>query len=366
MKKRQLRKLIAKMMAEKSSTDKVSELYKAYNAYLKEKSLDDFDEKLAADKIDQFDLHQVFYKSPSKARRIWKWTIGTAAAMLMIFGLYYFSFDHSNQLDVGDISASSTNEAEIPKISIEAIAVLPNGEEILLNSEGFNVVENPKVMAGADLAEQFITLKTNRGGQLNFKLPDGSLVWLNSETTLIYPVAFGKSSRKVELYGEAYFEVNKEKVNDMPVSFIVDAGSQQINVLGTKFNVSNYQSEEIKTTTLVEGSVEVIGNMKSVRLTPNQQFVQGHDFSKVVQVNAQDYVGWKDGVLQLNRQDFPALARIIERNYNVKFDEKVLPKGFELNGELMTDVNIDELLRGLGAAMGVKFVRHGSIIRIEK
>lgn len=365
MDKKQLQDLMSKLKAEKSTGDSKTELNKAYNEYLKGKSFDNFDEGIASSKMDQFNLHHVFSRCPSRTRKIWKWGISAAAAVLITFGLVYYSWYKVNSVQSGQPFTASHVDIEIPKIRTEAVAILPNGEEIILNSEGFNTVQDDTAVNRTNLTEQYITLKTPRGGKLNFQLPDGSLVWLNSETTLTYPVSFGDKSRHVKLEGEAYFEVAKQKVKGRSVSFIVDAGFQKIKVLGTKFNVNNYTNEKIKATTLVEGAVEVSDGKNVSQLKPNQQFVQGSDGESVIQVNAQDYISWKEGILRLSRQDFPAVARMIERNYNVKFDHEKLPGGFELNGELMTNVNIDELLKGLGATMGIKFSRNGLLIQID-
>lgn len=365
MNKQELQDLLSKLADQNISADQKTALYQAYNDYLRSKSLEGYDDTIAQSKMKEFDLQQVFEQKKTPVHKIWRWAASIAAVGLVI-GFSYWAFQQSSGVGSVDDQQLVHQEIDVPKITNEAIAILPNGEEIVLNSEGFNtVLDDAAAVTKTNLTEQYITLKTPRGGKLNFQLPDGSLVWLNSETTLTYPVSFGDKSRHVELEGEAYFEVAKQKIKDRSVSFIVDAGFQKIKVLGTKFNVNNYINEEIKATTLVEGAVEVSDGKNVSELKPNQQFVQGRGGESVIQVNVQDYIGWKEGILRLSRQDFPAVARMIERNYNVKFDHEKLPRGFELNGELMTNVNIDELLKGLEATMGIKFSRNGSRIQIE-
>jgi hypothetical protein len=365
MDKKQLQDLQSKLESNEMQPEERRELYRRYNAYLKANALDDFDEDIAAAKMQEFDLNQVFAKKKNNIKKFWRWSAGVAAVGL-IFVLAYYTVGQRISPEGEDATSQAIVTTIAPSIRNEAIAILPNGKQLVLNRSGFNTLEQGYGSLGDQVPNQFITLKTPRGARLNFILPDGSQVWLNAETSLTYPLAFGKDSRQVSLVGEAFFEVVKQRVDNKQVPFIVDAGTQQVKVLGTKFNVNNYSNEAATATTLVEGSVEVKGKHGLSRLVPDQQFIQRNEQSKIVQVDVQDYVGWKDGLIKLDKQDFPAIARAIERNFDVKFEANEMPEGFALNGELLTNVNIDELLNGLGAAMQVKFTRKGKQISISK
>src|SRR3989339_1647327 len=147
---------------------------------------------------------------------------------------------------------------------------------------------------------QYNTLTTPRGGKYCVTLPDGTVVWLNASTTLRFPVAFAGKTRKVEVKGEAYFEVAKNEA--MP--FIVKAGNSEIKVLGTHFNVMAYADEQVIKTTLLEGSVEIAVRKQStereeipaIRLVPGEQAqLDINNALTVVKADLEEAVAWKNG-----------------------------------------------------------------------
>lgn len=366
MDRKQLQDFLNKTYLRDASSEDRDELYRAYNAYLKKNSLDNYDDQVAEVKMQEFSEQFFTNKGKSKLVQIRRWGLIAAAAALAFGFVYLSSIISEDSLEHNEQMALEV-ESDVLRIRNEAVAILPNGEEIILNKEGFNSLEQSDTngRSGLDAYNEQITLKTPSGAKLNFVLPDGSLVWMNSETTLTYPVTFGSKSRKVQLEGEAYFEVVKKKDNKQTIDFVVSSAKYEVKVLGTKFNVNNYKDELLSKTTLLEGAVEVNTNEVVSRLLPNEQFIQSNTGSQVIRVNAQDYISWKEGVIKLDKKDFPAIARMIERNFNINFDMEELPSGYELNGELLTNVNVDELLKGLGATMGVNFKRLGRNISIE-
>src|SRR5690606_25962513 len=124
-------------------------------------------------------------------------------------------------------------------------------------------------------------------------LPDGTKVWLNAASSLKYPVAFNDTERKVELTGEAYFEVAKDK--NKPFKVLAD--KQEIKVLGTHFNVNAYTDEASIKTTLVEGRVQVgLRNTSTAHiLRPGQQSELSGNTFKIHQVDVEEAIDWKNG-----------------------------------------------------------------------
>lgn len=189
------------------------------------------------------------------------------------------------------------------------------------------------------------TIETPRGGQYQVILPDGTRVWLNAASSLTYPASFnGADERKVELMGEAYFEVAKMtfkmKVRDdksakehMP--FIVVSKGQEVKVLGTHFNINSYADEGKTRTTLLEGSVQVVlsGNAErlnrkkaeGVVLKPGQQSLLQAELLNVSHVNTEDVVAWKNGYFLFDKTDIKTVMRQLSRWYeiDVKYEDKV-------------------------------------------
>src|SRR5690606_20559841 len=108
-----------------------------------------------------------------------------------------------------------------------------------------------------ELEGQQLEIAVPVGSDYTVRLADGSRVKLNATSKLRFPARFSALERRVQLEGEAYFEITKQKPEGKPVPFIIETKKQQIKVLGTTFNVSAYQNEGIETTTLIEGKVEV-------------------------------------------------------------------------------------------------------------
>lgn len=157
------------------------------------------------------------------------------------------------------------------------------------------------------------------GKRERITLPDGSEVWLNSGTLLLYPSSFTGDNREIYLVGEGYFKVRKQP--EQP--FIVRTKAMRVQVLGTEFNLSAYPDQEKITTTLKEGSIKILPDNPSVKsyiLKPNEQFVYFPTKGKgsVRQVVATDYSDWKEGGLLFNNDSFEDILKSLERVYNVK------------------------------------------------
>ncbi|MCF6357488.1 MAG: FecR family protein [Draconibacterium sp.] len=175
------------------------------------------------------------------------------------------------------------------------------------------------------IAETVQTITTPYGAKTNITLPDGSLVWLNSGSTLSYPTKFSKS-RPVTLVGEAFFEVEK---NDKP--FIVSTNYGDVEVKGTSFNVKAFTDDNAFETTLEEGVVtfKTKNALNEVTLKPGEQVVKTAKGFTVIQVETKYFTSWKDGKLMFNKEPFPSFIKKLERWYNVKIK--------------YTDAKLDEL-----------------------
>lgn len=168
-----------------------------------------------------------------------------------------------------------------------------------------------------------VELKTTAGMVSSAVLPDGSRVWLNSNSSLTYPVRFSGDERKVFLSGEAYFDVK----SDNGKKFIVSTSSMDVEVLGTEFNVDAYGEDgrDVRTA-LVSGSVrmsyaDTSGVRHIVRLSPGQMIVYDPDSDAVacMGINTETVTSWKDGRIVLDNTSLADALRMIENRYNVRF-----------------------------------------------
>ena len=173
-------------------------------------------------------------------------------------------------------------------------------------------------------------MQVPRGGEFAMKLSDGTMVYLNSETNLRYPVQFHGEERRVILSGEAYFDVTK---SDKP--FIVEVDDYEVRVLGTRFNVQAYKGESFETT-LEQGSVEVEVNARVVLLKPGEQAVVTEDGELSKQkVDVHRYTAWKDGQFVFDDERLEDVMNTVARWYDIKvFYRNPEVKDIRINGNI--------------------------------
>ena len=285
------------------------------------------------------------------------------AAVIVLFvsiGIFWLVNEEKQEVENGTV-------AQIEHGSMKAQLVLANGKKVDLRPETslqLEEVGGTRILTSDDrvkysgkdsLAGQLAEVKYNtlivpRGGEFSLELADGTRVWLNAESRLRYPVAFTGKERKVEMEGEVYFEVAKNK--EKP--FIVTVNGVDIRVLGTSFNVSAYQEEVVAT--LVEGKVQLKKGNEQVILSPNQQAIWSDDEFRVKQVDARNYVLWKEGIFYFEDVDLETILDDMARWYNVNvFYMNPALKEMKFSVEIRRYGDINEILRRIGQTKRVKF-----------
>ncbi|MEE1944199.1 FecR domain-containing protein [Pedobacter sp. KR3-3] len=207
------------------------------------------------------------------------------------------------------------------------------------------------------LAQKTNAIATPRGGQYQVNLPDGTKVWLNAETTLTYPLVFDASERKVDLKGEAYFEV----AHDATRPFKVITANQTVRVLGTHFNVEAYENEAITKTTLLSGKVQVeeTKDHTAVLLKPGQQAVSENEEINVADVPANDAVAWKNGYFMFNNEPLGSMMKKIARWYNVEVLCPPQLASMTFSGSGPRSYNINQILNKIELTNAIHFKIEG-------
>lgn len=268
--------------------------------------------------------------------------IASVAAIFLVIaglGLYLWMNRQKAQVQVIAKVKKDFGKTEIPPGGNKAILTLANGAKIVLDDakagvlatqSGINIrkTEDGQVIydvsqaaaKGSELT--YNTISTPRGGQYQVVLPDGSQVWLNAASSLKFPTVFRGKERHVELSGEAYFEVAKNKAKP----FRVTSGNQTVEVLGTHFNINAYPEEANIKTTLLEGSVKVslasAGKDEVERfLKPGQQAKTGADI-QVYEVDVSQAIAWKNGYFVFSHENIESIMRKISRWYDVDIEYK--------------------------------------------
>jgi hypothetical protein len=205
-------------------------------------------------------------------------------------------------------------------------------------------------------------IETPVGGKYQVNLPDGSKVWLNSSSSLRFPALFNGNTREVELSGEAYFDVSKNKSKP----FKVITKDQIVEVLGTQFNINSYSDEGPIKTTLIEGSVKIIYKDKVVLLSPGQQFQPKESVAAVVEADTEEVVAWKDGYFIFKNEDIKSIMRKVSRWYNVEvsYSGNIPEVGF--GGNISRSKDISEVLDVLQLTNAIHFKVEGRRITVMR
>lgn len=309
-----------------------------------------------------------------KAKRYFYY--GIAASLMILLSVGFFFFRTADQSPVKHQSivvktAPGGNRATL---------TMDNGEQVDLNEKPVGYIRRQaglniyKASAGklsygqttisSNAKPVYNTLSTPRAGQYEVELPDGTRVWLNAESRLRYPISFRGKDRKVELSGEAYFEVahNKKK------PFKVLTANQEITVLGTHFNVKGYQDEAAVSTTLLQGSVRVMNHLsgKTNLLVPGKQSTisAGKGDIEVRSVSVDQVMAWKNGYFIFENQDIQTIMKLISRWYdvNVIYKNKA---NVRLGGTFSKSSDLPALLKSFEMISDLKFDIQGRRVTVR-
>ncbi len=197
---------------------------------------------------------------------------------------------------------------------------------------------------------KYNNISTPRGGQFKVVLPDGSTVWLNSESSLTYPTTFSSlDKRRVELEGEAYFEIAHNKKKPFIVHTISSSNgmSQDVEVLGTHFNINGYENEAVIKTTLLEGSIRVLveQSKQSFLLKPGQQSKLSNKELLIELADIDSELAWKNGDFIFNNESLSSIMKKIERWYDVEvvYQTKITDRKF--TGAVSRSKNLSAVLQ---------------------
>lgn len=271
-----------------------------------------------------------------------------------------------------------TRETVIPpKGGYKAFLKLANGEHYVLDGRNeINTRSDGTIIKSEDKGTVTVTREDSgrieaepqnnqiivpRGGEYKLILADGTRVWMNSLSELEFPSQFSGKERRVKLNGEAYFEVMK----DTEKPFIVEIADKKIKVLGTSFNINNYNGKFV--TTLVTGKVQVVIKKQEYILHPSMQLREENEKVSLSEVDIKEFVAWKEGWFIFNKQRLEEVLEVLSRWYDaeVVYETPKL-KNLHFTGTIRRHSDINEVLKFLEKTGAVKFSMQGRTIVISK
>jgi transmembrane sensor len=302
------------------------------------------------------------------------WSSAAAIILLLGTGVYLYVNHPSPKKTFGTAIKQTPLINDVPApVNSKAILTLADGSKIELDSISNGTLArqgNVKIVKQGDgqityngmgSEDLYNTINVPRGSKVvTIKLSDGTQVWLNSESSLRYPASFTGTERKVEITGEAYFEVAHTAV-----PFIVKKDAMEIKVLGTHFNINTYENEGINKVTLLEGSIKVSISNHQNFLKPGQQAQIKDDIKMVNGVDIEEVVAWKNGKFQFGEKaDLNQIMRKIARWYDVdvEFEGGAINQRF--GGEMPMNSNLSQVLEILRTS-GVNFTIDGKKVIVK-
>lgn len=258
----------------------------------------------------------------------------------------------------------------------QAVLTLSTGEQIPLTDSVYQTVtkengivirNNAPNMLVYDKAEESKKIAYNniyipRGGEYKLILSDGTIVWLNSESRLTYPIAFAGDTRELELEGEAFFEVTKDDTKP----FIVHTSQFDIRVTGTQFNVRAYP-EETESATLAEGSIQLEKDRQVYKLAPGQQAYLNGEEVRVKNVNLEDAIAWRYNAFSFKRVPLSEMMDELSRWYDIDvFYQNPEVKALHFTAWFRRNTPIKELLEILEKTQQVKLELKGKTLIVYK
>jgi transmembrane sensor len=314
-------------------------------------------------------------------RKAWYRDVATAAAVIVLLtaaALFWMNSRNTGNKDVAKGNIKTVPQNEIVPGQTAASLTLADGKKLVLDSTvtgqlaeqgGMVVVNKNGTLVYEEKGQSpkeglFNILSTGNGQTYGMVLADGSKVWLNTGASIRYPVAFTGNERKVEVTGEAYFEVAHQAGKPFIVHVSdLKGGKMDVQVLGTRFNINAYHDESVIKTTLLEGSVKIvkretaIGNQQSAILKPGEQAVLTHDSRLTIHddIDMEGVIAWKNGRFNFEKADIDGVMRQLTKWYDIGVAYEGPKSTKKFKGEMERNFTLPQVLKALELTTGVRF-----------
>lgn len=355
MEKKKIEELLNRYQTGECTEEEIAWIESVYNKIQKETKVELTEDII---KKDLYDVYQAL-PQPHKTRTIYLWQRIAASVILVLSAsaAMYFYFKKPAPANYVVQAPAKTDQKNFATGINKTFLTLTDGSKIYLETAPIGKITDQGGVRITKIKEGVISyaqisnqvnlvnpkntniITTSKGGQYQIILPDGSHVWLNTLSSLKFPISFNGKKREVELKGEGYFEVAKNKIHP----FNVLTQDQEVEVLGTHFNINSYEDEPTTETTLLEGSVRILQlkSNKSALLKPGQQsHLKGNGAIQVNSVKTESVIAWKNGLFQFQNSDIRNVVRQLARWYDVDFEFKGPIPVIKLWGEIHRNTDV--------------------------
>lgn len=309
-----------------------------------------------------------------KRRTLIRITIGMAASLLLLVAIGKFTTQHPEETKTNYQAILQSNQNPDntnPNVQL----ILSNKEKLTIDGtetkleykkEGKIKVNSEQVSFNTkeDQEQKFNQLIVPTGRRSSIIFADGTQLWVNSGSKVVYPVKFAKEKREIFVEGEIYLHVSQDEQKP----FIVKTNQMDIKVLGTQFNVMAYKNEVNMQVVLVSGKVEVnLGNKCKNILAPNQMFSYNSNMNKgkISTVDTDDYVAWKDGYYQFHQQPLKEIVKKLSRYYGVHIYCEAPADKLSCSGKLDLKESLDKVMKALKEAAPIQIENKYESVEIK-
>ena len=328
------------------------------------KSINQYHQTLSLDEINN--IKQRIYKKKGRSRRLFYLSVAAAAVIALLVYLRFHGADYlTEKQDItvfADINRPDTKTGEIRLVLSDDQTVLIDRKETVISYDTAGIVADKEIIAQNETAG-FNQLIVPYGKRSILTLADGTKVWVNSDSRLIYPASFDKK-REIFVDGEIYIEVAEE--TNRP--FVVRTKDIDVQVLGTRFNVTAYDADSERKIVLVSGSVQITSKKDNevVRLLPEQMYLSENGQSQVVNVDIQRYISWIEGIYYCENENLGGILQRLSRYYGVEIACDPTIAEVVFSGKLDLKDNLSDICEGISFTLPVSYTQQDGKYIISK
>lgn len=350
------------------------------SAYTTFKSLHKNNPDVSAERIDavwsrlQKSINKKNQKLPINPKKFIRYTVAASIiigilslSVFTIFQIYkdnVFELNHAGSKIINVkqpedfIRLTSANDQL--KLEGDVVNIEFDGNGILLLNHNFTILNQKD--SHAQLPDQYSKLFVPFGKRANLKLSDKTQLWINSGTTIVFPKVFTTDKREIFVDGEVFADV----AHNLEKPFFITTDKMKIEVLGTKFNVSAYKNDLQKSVVLVEGSLKIYpSHGVPYTITPGQLFTYQNNKSTLQNIEAEDYISWRDGRYIFKSEPIEQILLKLARFYNVTMILPVQSSGITCSGKLELKEDLGSLLYGLSEIAPMNYAHKNDVYRIK-
>ena len=311
----------------------------------------------------------------AKRQQFIRLAISTAASLLLLSAIGWYATlrpkdaetDYLAIIQANPASDSTNEKVQLVLSNNEKLTIDGTETQLEYKKEGKVNINSEQVdlcpKGNPEQAQEFNQLIVPVGRRSSITFADGTRLWVNSGSKVVYPVKFAKEKREIFVEGEIYLHVSRDEQKP----FIVKTHRMDIKVLGTQFNVTAYENEANMQVVLVSGKVEVnLDKCKNI-LAPNQMFSYDSKIhkGKITTVDTDDYVAWKDGYYQFHQQPLKEIVKKLSRYYGVRIYCKEPADKLSCSGKLDLKESLDEMMKALKEAAPIQVENKYESIEIK-